>query len=84
MSDAKNPAASMGEFGKALVQQTADELARRLKISAAESPEICCLMLVIHYAMEITMERLGPQGVAFMLESASMFAKQAVTGEVAE
>jgi hypothetical protein len=71
-------------FGKDLVEQTADELKRRLATDGIDGTEVCSIMLVIHYAMEITLERFGPEGVAFMLESAGIFAKQALTGEVAE
>ncbi|WP_284946030.1 hypothetical protein [Acidisoma cladoniae] len=80
MSDAPE----MAEFGKALVEKTADELKRWLaQTGGMPDAGVSSLMLVIHYTMEITAERLGPAGVAFMLESAGMFAAQALTGEVA-
>lgn len=74
-----------GEFGKALVEQTADELKRRLAQQGdAPDAEVCSLMLTIYYSFEIAFERFGPPGVAFMLQAAETFAKQALTGEVAE
>ena len=82
---ATSDGASHGDFGKALVEQTADELKRRLAQQGdAPDAEVCSLMLTIHYAMELAFERFGTQGVQFMLESAEVFAKKAITGEVAE
>jgi hypothetical protein len=72
------------DFGKALIEQAADELKRRLaQQGGAPDPEVCSLMLTIHYAFEIAFERFGPSGAACMLEAALAFAEQAVTGEVA-
>jgi hypothetical protein len=74
----------MGEHGEVLVEQTVDELARWMTARSMPPGETAAasLMLPIHYLFEITMERLGPAGVHYMLESAELFAKQAITGEV--
>jgi hypothetical protein len=72
------------EFGNALIEQAADELRRRLAHQGAPNADVCSLMLVVHYAMEIAFERFGPSGAAFMLEAARAFAEQAVTGKVPE